>query len=65
MEVTCHHADGAPRRARNGGFPQLGSQLLDEEDRHPVVGAPSIENRISKVGDDFLAAVLLLVLCCT
>ena len=49
VDVGGDHPDRSSRRPRHGSGPQLGRQVLDKEDRHPIVGAPGTEDRLPQV----------------
>jgi hypothetical protein len=51
VNVAGDHADGATGRSRDRGGPQLSRQVLDQEDRHPIVGPPGVEDRSPKIRD--------------
>ena len=49
VHVACDHPDRPARRPRHGSGPQHGRQVLDQEDGHPIVGAPGVEDRLPEV----------------
>jgi hypothetical protein len=49
VDMSGNHTDRATRSTWNARSPERGGQVLDEKDRHAVIGPPRCQDRVSEI----------------